>query len=345
MKVTALIALLALVATASAAASDAASSTPRQKPNPAVAPPPGYLQGGDTIETATLIEELPYDTTGTTAGYTDDYDEMCPYGSTLAPDVVYKWTADFSGPIDIVLCESSYDTKVYVYENEYNPGWYYACNDDADCPGPLYRSWIKYMPVTEGNIYYIVVDGYGADFGDYLFSMHESPFATPCEVTCPPGAFMEGEPDCYDGYIDETNSGCGGFPPVWQHPGLNTYICATSGNYDSNSYRDMDWYEFTLDEAKTIEITLCAEFPVRFWLLDGTGGCEDYTVVASDAVVADYLLTVSADLTPGTWWFVVSVDGWLWISCGSEYVASFFEEGYTPVERVSWGTITARYGR
>ena len=343
---TALVVVLSLLVAAPTAATGVPSATPPAKHDPGVVPPAGHLQGGDTIETAVIIEDLPYYTTGTTAGYNDDYDEMCPYGSYLAPDVVYRWTADFSGPIDIVLCESSYDTKVYVYENEYDPGLYYACNDDnADCPGPPYRSWIEYLPVTEGNTYYVVVDGYGSDFGDYLFSMHESPFATPCEVVCPAGAFDEDEPDCYDGYVDETNSGCGGFPPVWQHTGLNTHICGTSGNYDGNTYRDMDWYEFTLDEDKTVEITVCAEFPVRFWLLDGTGGCEDYTVVLSDAVVAGYLLTTSADLGPGTWWFVVSVDGWLWIPCGSEYVASLFEEDYSPVESSSWGTIKAIYRR
>jgi hypothetical protein len=342
-RVTALFVLLSLVA-ASAGASGTPSASPPAKHDHGIVPPAGHLQGGDTIETAVVIEDLPYYTTGTTAGYNHDYDEACPYGGSLSPDVVYQWTADFSGPVDIVLCESNYDTKVYVYENEYTPGIPYACNDDnGDCAGPLYRSWIPYMEVAEGNTYYVVVDGYGNDFGDYLFSMFETPFAIGCEPTCPPGAFVENEPDCHDGYVDETNSGCGGFPPVWQVTGLNTSICGTSGNYDDNYYRDMDWFEFTLDESKSVEITLCADFPVRFWLLDGSGGCEDATVLLSDAIPADYLLMSWADLEPGTWWFVVSVDGWFDIPCGSPYVASLFEYGYTPAEDVSWGSVKALY--
>ena len=105
----------------------------------------------------------------------------------------------------------------------------------------------------------------------------------------------------------------------------------------------MDWYEFTLEEAKTVEITLSAHFPVRFWLLDGSEGCADPTIVLSDAIVANYLLNAWADLGPGTWWFIVSVDGWLDVPCGTPYVASLFEYGYTPVEKTSWGTVKALY--
>jgi hypothetical protein len=343
-KLTALVVFLVLAVAASASASGVPSERPPAKPDAGVEPPVGHLQGGDTFESAVVIEGLPYHTTGTTAGYNDDYDEACPYTGSTSPDVVYQWTADFSGPIDIVLCESSYDTKVYVFENEYVPGEWIACNDDnGDCPGPPYRSWIEYLEITEGNTYYVVVDGYGGDFGDYLFSMHPTPFAVPCEVTCPPGAFDENEPDCYDGYVDETNGGCGGFPPIWQHPGLNTYVCGTSGNYDDNMLRDLDWFEFTLDEDRTLEVSLCAEFPVRFWIFDGSGGCAEPQLVMTDAIVANYLLVNSVDLGPGTWWFIVSVDGWFDIPCGSPYVASLFEYGYTPIEDSSWGMIKTMY--
>lgn len=339
---TALVVVVSLAATVTASAAGTLSPTRPGKHDPGIEPPVGHLQGGDTIETAVVIGSLPYYTTGTTAGYSNNYDEMCPYDSN-SPDVVYQWTADFDGPVDIILCESSYDTKVFVYENEYTPGNWHACSDDhPDCPGPVYRSWIQFMWVSAGNTYYVVVDGYGGDYGDYLFSMYETPFAVPCVPTCPPGAFDENEPDCYDGYVDETNSGCQ-TPGGWSHIDLNTFICGASGNYDDNTYRDMDWYEFTLEEARTVEFTVCADFPVRFWLLDGSEGCADPPMIMSDAIVANYLLVNWADLGPGTWWFVVSVDGWLDIPCGTPYVVSIFEYGYTPVEERSWGTIKALY--
>ena len=44
---------------------------PKYSPDPQV-----ILQGGDTIEDATVIPSLPYHDEGTTIGYNDDYDEI-----------------------------------------------------------------------------------------------------------------------------------------------------------------------------------------------------------------------------------------------------------------------------
>lgn len=312
------------------------------KTDPVPTPPTGQLQGGDTIETAVVIPELPYYTTGTTAGYVNDYDEACPYTGSTSPDVVYSWAASFTGYVEIFTCESGYDTKLYVYENEYTPGSPLACNDDSDnCPGPVYRSWIEVMPVVAGSVYYIVVDGYGGDFGDYLFTMQEVIGPIPCTVDCPPGAFDEGEPDCYDGYEDETNCGCSNL--TWSYPGLNTFICGTSGNYNDNTYRDMDWYEVTLTEPKTVNWCICAGYPAALWILDGREGCAGMYTMAFETAPPNTWICATLDLEPGTYWFITSTDGWLGIPCGSEYVAGLFEEGYSPVENWSWGMIKAQY--
>ena len=53
-------------------------------------PDPDLLrQGGDTIETAIPIDPWGGPYLGTTTGYTDDYDEACPYEGSTSPDVVY----------------------------------------------------------------------------------------------------------------------------------------------------------------------------------------------------------------------------------------------------------------
>jgi hypothetical protein len=341
-KVTALCLALLLVSAARAAAG-LPYATPPRKLNPGIVPPPGHLQGGDTIETAVVIPELPYYTTGTTAGYTNDYDEMCPYDS-ISPDVVYEFTPYHTTYVDIWTCESSYDTKIIVYENEVTPGEPYACNDDnQDCPGPPYRSWIQTLMLHEGNTYYIIIDGYGGDYGDYLLTVEEIFIHELCEVVCPPGAFDEGEPDCYDGYWDETNAGCSG--SAWSYPGMNTFICGTSGNFNSNTSRDVDWYEAALTETKTINWCVCAAFEARLWIIDGRLGCEGAYIMAEQTAPTQILSCLTLTLDPGTYWFVISTDGWIDVPCGSEYVASLFEEGYSPVETASWGMIKAKYGR
>jgi hypothetical protein len=215
------IALMLLLGTVAAVASNSLSPTAPAKHDPGITPPNGTFQGGDTIESAVVIPSVPFFTTGTTAGYNHDYDEACPYTGSNSPDVVYAWTAPSSGHLEIHTCNSGYDTKIYVYENVWTPGAPLACNDDSpDCDGLPYRSWIHLMPVIAGSTYYVVVDGYGGDFGDYLLTLDWVVGPEPCDVVCPAGAFDENEPDCYDGYEDLTNSGCSW--NAWQYPGTWT---------------------------------------------------------------------------------------------------------------------------
>ncbi|KAF0195837.1 MAG: fibronectin type III [Bacteroidetes bacterium] len=130
------------------------------------------MQGGETIALATLIPSLPYNNTGSTTAYADNYNEVCPYTNTGGRDVVYKYTPATNGLIDITLCGNitNYDTKLYVYDTP-TPvtGSAIACNDDY-CSNSLtsYISQVTGVPVTGGVTYYIVVDGYSsADYGTY----------------------------------------------------------------------------------------------------------------------------------------------------------------------------------
>ncbi|MBK9356365.1 MAG: fibronectin type III domain-containing protein [Bacteroidales bacterium] len=89
-------------------------------------------------------------------------------------DVVYKYTPAANVTVDIDLCGSAYDTKLYVYENTYTPGAPFACSDDyyTGAPCGQYVSKIIGASLIGGNTYYIVIDGYGAtDFGAYSLTI------------------------------------------------------------------------------------------------------------------------------------------------------------------------------
>ena len=133
--------------------------------------------GGETIALCTVIASLPYFDVGNTCSFINNYDEACPYSGSIAKDVVYCYTPTDNICIDISLCNSStdYDTKLYVYEGSYTPGHPFACNDDA-CPG--YISELLGLALTSGTTYYIIVDGYGNECGNYGIDIHE--------VICPP---------------------------------------------------------------------------------------------------------------------------------------------------------------
>jgi len=330
------------------AASPSTTNIAPLKESVPVTPPPskGPLQGGDTIATATLIAGLPYDDTGTTVGYTHDYDEVCPYTGSLSPDVVYKYSPSVNQQIDIYTCNSGYDTKLFVYDNVYTPGVPLACNDDSSlCSGPSFRSYIQGMQVYAGHTYYIVVDGYGSASGAYEFHVRVYNPPPPCiPANCPSYAIQEGEPDCYANYVDATNGGCNSTPYVFSNITFPTTVCGTSGTYmvGASTYRDTDWYLFTTTGVSAT-LTVCASFPVLIGFVDLTAGCPVSAFYSSATGAANTFVNLTTPLYAGTWVAFVAPSAWTPATpCGSKYVMTLWD-GITPVENQSWGSIKAMY--
>jgi hypothetical protein len=136
-------------------------------------------QGGEDMASAAVIGVLPFSGAGTTIGYLNDYDEVCPYTGSTSPDVVYSVTPCMDGVLDITLCGASdYDTKLYVYDAA---GMLVACNDDF-CPGyvsELMSANGEGVAVTGGALYYIIVDGYSTAFGNYTIDITGMDCTTP----------------------------------------------------------------------------------------------------------------------------------------------------------------------
>jgi len=130
---------------------------------------------GDSIGNPFVIDALPFYVEGSTNGFTHNYNEECPYSSSGALDVVYELTLanDIPGLV-INLCESYYDTKVYVYANG-DTNDVVGCNDDY-CTASHGQEWTSYLetePLAAGT-YHIIVDGYSAsDSGTYVMSVME----------------------------------------------------------------------------------------------------------------------------------------------------------------------------
>jgi len=150
--------------------------------------PRGERQGGDTCFDAVDISgPLPISIAGTTVGYNNDYDEACPFEGSTAPDVVYAYTPMVDTDADFTLClgMTNYDTKMYIYEGVCpNPGFPLACNDDAcvSAAGQEYVSELLDVPLMAGQTYYIVIDGWGDQSGDYFLDI--TSFMEP-PLTCP----------------------------------------------------------------------------------------------------------------------------------------------------------------
>jgi len=302
--------------------------------------------GGDTIAEATTIWSLPYQDSGATCGFTNDYDEICPYSGSTAPDVVYSYTPSGQESINVDLCASSYDTKVYIYAG--GPDNLVACNDDAGCGYSGWQSELQNVPLSPGVTYYIVVDGYGSSCGSYVLGVD----ALVSDCLCAPGLILEGEPPCGENYVDSYNGGCNSNPHVFQplyavEEGCIT-LCGQSGTYlyQGMSYRDTDWFDCT-GIGENIDVECFAEFPLQLifiWNPD-CGNLQYDLITAGWCDIASLSRFVGAG---DHCWVWVGPQIFSGLGCGAhvEYtltVCGIAGAPPVPVRGMSWGGIKGLY--
>jgi len=272
----------------------------RPAAGPAPDPDPRVIrQGGDTVADAVAIT-MPHVGTGSTVGYTDDYDEVCPYGGSTSPDVVYTLTPAADRLVSIDLQGSDYDTKVYVYDQDLA---LVACNDDFY---PDYVSRIDSVLLVGGVQYYVVIDGYGGAAGEYVVAIDDT---EPCELGCPAGAELEGEPPLVDDYEDAFNGGCQ-FPQFGYNfsPITQPVFCGVSGWYlaGGSSYRDNDYFRAFLPASGVLEITGDAEYAT--YLFELTTDCDNLQILqtASLGPCQPGELAIHGEPGAEVWLFVIA---------------------------------------
>ncbi len=352
--------MMVLIVAGTAVAQDLGNSREQPVKNSPIVtyePPAVPKQGGDTIGDATVIPGLPYYITGTTDGYVHDYDEMCPYGGNASPDVVYSFTPEMDVMIDLDMCGSGYDTKIYIYDPDMV---LMACNDDFYFDDEIcgdYVSKIEGAMLFGGITYSIVIDGYGGQSGPYVMDIslyHD------CYVTCHPDAVAEGEPALHDGYDDQFNSGCGGTPPSFRtidwtndEDGVPPYdgtawLCGKSGWYlgpEGEEYRDTDWFTVQALETGLMEVTLEPEHPCFLIKLSST---DCATTEPELDVTADCGVTVTL-----TFPVTAGEEVWLWVG-PTDFTGPVTEFNYfmtvsnnmfdvVDSEDMSWGRVKSLY--
>jgi hypothetical protein len=308
---------------------------------------PQAAVGGDTVGTASNIPGIPYTDSGNTCAFVNDYDSVCPFGGSTAPDVVYQFTPGANVNVDISLCASAYDTKTYVFDAGLSV---IACNDDTPgCGSDGFRSSLTAVPMTAGNTYYIVVDGYSTSCGDYELSVSEN---VPCIVDCPEGSVAEGEVDCFDGYVDNYNAGCNAVTPVFtaipcdQFGGVT--VCGTYGGYfdpaSGFDYRDTDWY--TVDPvANNGSVVWCVTG--EYVTLTGYLSAVCPAVSFIDSATPNPCDTACFNLPAGALYLFVATSsfGADAGACGGNYTMTL--DGYScgpiSVEPASWSTIKSMH--
>eukprot|EP00192_Tetraselmis_astigmatica_P001340 CAMPEP_0117696850 /NCGR_PEP_ID=MMETSP0804-20121206/28894_1 /TAXON_ID=1074897 /ORGANISM="Tetraselmis astigmatica, Strain CCMP880" /LENGTH=2321 /DNA_ID=CAMNT_0005511019 /DNA_START=558 /DNA_END=7525 /DNA_ORIENTATION=- len=123
---------------------------------------------GEDVEHPLEIDSLPFLDNRDTSKYSHVYNFDCSeWGDRgTGNDVVYVYRPPADQVVDISLCESDYDTKVYIFKNTADN--VFGCNDDR-CG---YQSRLR-IKLTAGDTFYIVVDGYDGESGRYILSIKE----------------------------------------------------------------------------------------------------------------------------------------------------------------------------
>ena len=163
------------------------------------------------------------------------------------------------------------------------------------------------------NIVWLCSYDFGGDpWAGFYATIYLDMELDPC-VECPPEGILEGEPPCGTGYVDTYNGGCNSSPAVFQPITNGDIICGQTGTYGvaSESYRDTDWYVFTLTETSMVEWQAYGEAPMHVALIKpGTAipdGCANLEALAGatsyycEPALVEYLLD------PGTYWAFVSI--------------------------------------
>ena len=136
--------------------------------------PQTILQGGDNIDNAYVIPTVPFIDSGTTVGYTNDYDGNCGFGGE-APDVVYKYTPTSNMGIWADLCDGAeFFNKLYIFKD--TPDSIIACSASGCYSGVAQIH--DCVPLVVGHTYYFVVDGNGDQSGNYHINI-ETPSLPP----------------------------------------------------------------------------------------------------------------------------------------------------------------------
>ena len=283
---------------------------------------------GETCPAFTCPEEgvadytftAPFSHSGDTTSMGDDCWPDSQYNTS--PEATYEVIIPTAGMWNFELCNSSFDTWMAVGTSLC--GEEVGYNDDG-CYAKAAQSSLGPVSLAAGT-YYVDVEGYySGSGGPYTLDVFSE---EDCIVTCPGGADVDPEPDCYTDYVDTTNGGCNSSPEVFGSITPGTPLCGTAGTYlyYGSSYRDTDWFEFTTTVASEVIVTLDdgdgdgSEFPVMLALFepDTTCGAPVYEyVLAGDCEVSSLSRPCEA---PGTYWVFVGPSVFTGIPCDADYV-------------------------
>ncbi|NUO19070.1 T9SS type A sorting domain-containing protein [bacterium] len=251
---------------------------------------PRLDDGGETCAGATTIASLPFHDSGVLSDEAeDDYGDDLIYCGCNGGDVVYTFTIGENGLpggiYTISTCGSWFDTVIHLWRNcpDSEEASFVDCNDDAYNDDDDYVCGDDYgysscisLSLTVPGTYYIVLDGYCGDYGEYELSMHSGDGCGLISTDC--SGLSE------NSYCETAAS------LIFDGDAAFASGCTSDGSFpfDLETLCEDDieacgvWYHVT-GTGNTMSATTCDEltnFDTKLFVF--TGSCTDLTCVTSN---------------------------------------------------------------
>ncbi len=278
---------------------------------------------GDDCSNPIVIGALPYTDVNTNCGRGNTYQETCLGSYDGGEDIVYQLVLTEAKNIEINLATTGTWTGVLITTE---------CPIGMNCVNFITGSSGPKTLVTDlvAGTYYIMIDTWPTpNCIDFTLTVKEN---VPCILEMPAGAIAEGEPCIGNDGADVTNGGCNMATPMFTSINCGDVIWGSASTYlvGTAKNRDTDWYELVITEPKTVTFSVTAEFPSVAGLIEqivpGVAGCENITGNILPAALANpcEAATVTATLTPGTYYFFVGMSVFEGFPCGTsnDYIAT-----------------------
>ncbi|MBC8478359.1 T9SS type A sorting domain-containing protein, partial [bacterium] len=266
---------------------------------------------GDNCLDPFVIEEFPFSDEWFTFGYSS-------YGFNPSPDVFYEFLLEEEGVYTFTTCmeetyEGYFDTRLLILAEDCEMVIY--ANDD-DCNG-AYGNWSTITTCLAQGLYYLVVEGYQSESGNYQLDCFYVGECDPCDP-----------PECPDWGIDEVepNDGSNDNPPTYDNIAPGEIHC---GGVWSNAYlRDTDWYRFEVTAGTEVEFFLDGEQDeaLVLYLIDESSGSPEILATGySEGYCSDYSMTYTLG-ADGLYSVFVAYDDYYPTAPSSTYTLAWIDE-------------------
>jgi hypothetical protein len=297
----------------------------------------GDIAGGDSNDTCANAENIDCGATKTVdlaLAHTTPDEPAYPcrfQPGQGAHNVWYRFTATATSATVRTCGSQGVDSVLAVYSGVCGALTQIGCNDDF-CPsangGNAFDSSVDVAGLVIGQSYLIQLGAYD-DSAVGIYTLQVICPAASC-ANCPPGSVIENDASC-GLTTPDPDGGCnnldGGFAAQFGTIACGQTLCGRGRINAGAPNRDTDWYEFTLSQAGTVTWTVTAEFAAQAAIIvpGALMPCDGYTLAAESHGAPCAALSVSAELTPGTYWvFAAAQSGTTTVPCGetSDYVAT-----------------------